>query len=102
MARLFLQRFGADCGYKIPALGKRSRVAMADLNHGQGARLPGQAAELRPDQKISGEIPHPWRAAGSVGRRLELSLESRIVRGEWLRGRHDQLPRLDRLWPEVH
>ena len=43
----------------------------------QGRRLPGQAAELRRQQEISREVPHPRRAAGRLGRRLELPLESR-------------------------
>ncbi len=46
----------------------------------QSRRLPGQAAELRPQQEISREVPHPRRAAGRLGRRLELSLESRTLR----------------------
>ena len=46
----------------------------------QGPRLPGQAAELRRLEEISREVPHPRRAARGLGRRLELSLESRTVR----------------------
>ena len=46
----------------------------------QGRRFPGQAAELRRQQEISREVPHPRRAAGRLGRRLELSLESRTLR----------------------
>jgi len=54
------------------------------------------------------EVPHSRRAAGGLGRRLELSLESRVVRGanfidpEWIRRHHDQLPRLDWIRAEVH
>jgi dipeptidyl aminopeptidase/acylaminoacyl peptidase len=68
----------------------------------QSPRLPRQAPELRPRQKISREVPHPRRPAGRLGRRLELSLESRTVRRQRIRGHHDQLPRLDRLRAEVH
>ena len=54
-------------------------------------------------QEISREVPDSRRAAGRVGRRLELSLESRTVRARnRIRGHHDQLPRLDRIRAEVH
>jgi dipeptidyl aminopeptidase/acylaminoacyl peptidase len=55
-----------------------------------------------PNKKYPGEIPHSRRAAGGLGRRLVLSMESATFRGQWLCGCHDQLPRLDRLRAEVH
>ena len=93
-----------------------SQVAMSPLEsfwfHGahsdKVARLPREAAELRFVQEISREVPHPWRAAGRMGGRLVVSLESRTVRVAnffatlGLRRRHDQLPRLDRIRAEVH
>ena len=39
---------------------------------------------------------------GRLGRRLVLSLESRTLRRQRIRGHHDQLPRLDRIRAEVH
>ena len=36
----------------------------------QSPGLPRQASELRRQQEISGEVPHPRRAAGGMGRRL--------------------------------
>ena len=54
------------------------------------------------EQEVSGEVPHPRRPAGRVGRRLVVSLESRAVRRQRLRRRDGQLPRLDRLRAEVH
>src|SRR5262249_60966410 len=45
----------------------------------------------------------PWRAARCVGKRVDLSLERGVVRGDRkLRGRDDQFPRLDRLRTEVY
>jgi hypothetical protein len=66
-----------------------SQVAMSPLEpfwftgaHGDKVEgFPGQAAELRCLEEISREVPHPRRAAGCMGRRLELSLECRTVRG---------------------
>ena len=65
----------------------------------QAPRLSHPAASLRPREKIPSQVPHPRRAAGRMGRRLELSLEPRTLRRQRLRRRHDQLPRLDGLWP---
>ena len=79
----------------------------------QSRRLLGQAAEFRCLEKISCEVSYSWRAAGGLGRRLVVSLESRTVRGAnfWvikfidaqrIRRHHDQLPRLDRIRAEVY
>ena len=64
--------------------------------------LRRQAAQLRSQQEVSREVPHPRRPAGRVGRRLVVSLESRALRRQRLRRGDGQLPRLNRLRPEVH
>ena len=91
---------------RVRAFAGRDAAAGEFLVHRRGeGESPGlrrQAAELRRQQEVSGEVSHPRRPAGRVGRRLVVSLESRTVRRQRLRGDHGQLPRLDRLWAEVH
>ena len=62
----------------------------------------GQAAEFRRQQEVSREVHPQGRAADRRGRFLELQHESRTLGCQRIRGHHHQLPRLDRLRPEVH
>ena len=58
---------------------------------------------IRSEQKVSAEISDPRRAAGRVGKFVDISMERGVVRGERkLRGGNDQFPRFDRLWAEIY
>ena len=73
------------------------------LVHRQGraprSRASSSAPGLRPRQEIPGQIPHPRRPAGRLGRLLVLPLERRALRRQRLRRGHDQPARLNRLRP---
>ena len=90
----------------VSAVAGRDAAVGEFLVHGRGEReSPGlhrQAAKLRREQEVSGEVSHPRRARRRVGRRLVVSLESRAVRRQRLRSHHGQLPRFDGLRTEVH
>src|SRR5207249_8231818 len=61
-----------------------------------------QTAGVRSEKEISSEIFDPRRAARGLGKRVDVSLERRVVRRERLRGGDDQFPWLDRLRAEVY
>src|SRR4029450_4064058 len=68
-----------------------------------GGGFHGQAAGIRSEQEISSKIFDPRRAARGMGKRVDLSLERGVVRGDrQLRRGDDQFPRLDRLRAEVY
>ncbi len=67
-----------------------------------GAGIHGQAAGIRSEQEVSAEIFNPRRAARRVGKFVDVSMERGVVRGQRLRRRDDQFPRLDRLRAEVY
>jgi Tol biopolymer transport system component len=60
-------------------------------------KASSSAPGVRPREEVSAEVPDPRRAAGGVGRCVELSLEPRAVCRERLCGGDDQSARLDRL-----
>ena len=66
------------------------------------SQFPGEAAGFPSGSQISGPVPDPRGAAGGVGGKLELSLESAGVRGVGICGGDAEPARLLRLRPEVH
>ena len=64
----------------------------------EAPRLHHSAAGVRCGEEVSGEVPDSRRAAGRVGRRLELPLERGAVCRQRLRRRHDQSARVDGIW----
>ena len=61
--------------------------------------LADQAAELRCLKEISDRLPHSWRAAGSLGRRLVHALEPVALGGAGMGHRRTEPERLDRIRP---
>src|SRR6267378_3109076 len=99
---------------RAPSDARERSAALANRNASAGiihiqrsgergrAGLPDQTSELRRVAEISTEVFAPRRTARRGGKSLDASLERGAVRGKRLRGCHDQLPRLGRLWTEVH
>ncbi len=49
-------------------------------------------------EEVSVEASDPWRAAGGLGRPMELQVECGVVCCEWIRRRDDQSAGVDRVW----
>src|SRR5579863_2082697 len=87
----------------FPSCNVAARILLVHWRERRQSRsLLGQAAELRRQEEISSQVSASRRAAGRLGGRLELSLESGIVRSERLRGGNGEFPWIDGLWAEVH
>ncbi len=72
-------------------------------NDDLGTRLSRQAARIRSEEEIFVEVFASRRTARRMGKRLDISLERGVVRGDRkLRGGDDQFPWLDRLRAEVY
>src|SRR5437660_405422 len=96
----------AHPSHRHGARGARSAAAGRVRFRGRAGRLrlrvAAQSPRFRPRQTVSAHLPDSRRAAGSVDRLLGSALELRAVRVARIRGGRGQLPRLDRLRPEVH
>ena len=71
------------------------------LKNPQNPHVDSEAAAVRFFKKISGSPAGPRRAAGSLGRRLGISMEPANVCGRRVRRGHAQSARIDRVWPAV-